>query len=454
MSELNKVAITKRIVHISTLDKPVEIKCCNKYHNFCSKYRLFRNIGRSEVRIPRYYTKLLKWAFYVLTIYGGAGVSTSSAVNLSSGYQIIQTPSVTNISSSVIPEPGNYSRNPPTGWAWNIQAFMNENLSSGLLGSIYASAASSPDRYCNNTLPYLTIDGYTGYEVSPGVLLIPYGSIRTPFRLSAATHSGTSQMYYQALVPNTMATGIANGSWDQKGIISGDAVSSAARGSCKSFIKGNNPINNNDWQAINYDYGTAQFNMGYGVYVSPTAAPFQKTVYIHQTYFGLLTNGMNSAVTRSFDLNLPSVNCTLNVPAVVDFGSVTSDAETAAKGISQQSTFAVNCSSTGGLPVSTTVGYSFTPKSQKGDKTSIPLIAKSGGAAVGSVRGFLGENAGSEAGCVNKNTSILMDGTPKPLRTITNNSSWSEPLFWVLCPKSDANPGLASATATLELYWQ
>lgn len=97
------------------------------------------------------------------------------------------------------------------------------------------------------------------------------------------------------------------------------------------FIKGNNPINNNDWQAINYDYGTAQFNMGYGVYVSPTAAPFQKTVYIHQTYFGLLTNGMNSAVTRSFDLNLPSVNCTLNVPAVVDFGSVTSDAETAAK---------------------------------------------------------------------------------------------------------------------------
>lgn len=93
---------------------------------------------------------------------------------------------------------------------------MNENLSSGLLGSIYASAASSPDRYCNNTLPYLTIDGYTGYEVSPGVLLIPYGSIRTPFRLSAATHSGTSQMYYQALVPNTMATGIANGSWDQR----------------------------------------------------------------------------------------------------------------------------------------------------------------------------------------------------------------------------------------------
>lgn len=75
MSELNKVAITKRIVHISTLDKPVEIKCCNKYHNFCSKYRLFRNIGRSEVRIPRYYTKLLKWAFYVLTIYGGRSIN-------------------------------------------------------------------------------------------------------------------------------------------------------------------------------------------------------------------------------------------------------------------------------------------------------------------------------------------------------------------------------------------
>ncbi|WP_300005248.1 hypothetical protein [uncultured Cedecea sp.] len=73
----------------------------------------------------------------------------------------------------------------------------------------------------------------------------------------------------------------------------------------------------------------------------------------------------------------------------------------------------------------------------------------------GYVRGFIGDNAGSDAGCNDTSSSILFNQDPVLLlENVDNNMSYSLDLKWVLCPV--ANPGLGAGTAstTLNVIWQ
>jgi hypothetical protein len=93
-----------------------------------------------------------------------------------------------------------------------------------------------------------------------------------------------------------------------------------------------------------------------------------------------------------------------------------------------------------------------TPKSPAGDKNSLPLMSVKG-AINGDIRGFRGTTASADAGCTDKSSSVPMDGSKTNLRTITTETSWSDPLVWVLCPRASADPGVATAAVAIDLNW-
>ncbi|WMT12462.1 hypothetical protein [Serratia fonticola] len=190
-------------------------------------------------------------------------------------------------------------------------------------------------------------------------------------------------------------------------------------------------------------------NVSYGVYVSPSAAAGT----LPTTYLQLhKTSGTNQQSVLNFtNLTIARTQCTLNTDAVVPFGDVTPSQTSSGDGIKVQSSLGVNCTNEAGAP--TAISYSVTQKTQAGDKYTLPMTLMAGGGIVGDIRGFLGANAATDAGCATNASSVPMDSTKVGLRSISGNESWSEPLVWVLCPKATAEPGRATAAASIDVYW-
>ena len=190
-------------------------------------------------------------------------------------------------------------------------------------------------------------------------------------------------------------------------------------------------------------------NVTYGVYVSSTAAAGS----LPTTYLQLhKTSGVNKQAILTFsDLVVSRTQCTLNTDAVVPFGDVTPSQASSGNGIKVQSSLGVNCTNETGTTAA--ISYSVTPKSQAGDQYTLPMISTAGGGIAGDIRGFLGANAATDAGCTTKASSLQMDSTQVALRNISNSESWSDPLVWVLCPRATAEPGPASAAATIDVNW-
>ena len=302
----------------------------------------------------------------------------------------------------------------------------------------FAGFAIAPDSLgsglCNSYVDrWKTINGYFGYEVHPGVLLVIHDT----------TITGD--------VVSSDARGIAvNGSINSKGIMSGNVPPNVNGINCYSYLRSDSETRTDT---------VTQFSGSYGYYVSETASltsdtGVQPTVIAFRRAKGqgpiFNTNYVRANSTSDrIIIKEPPMTCSVSVPPV-DFGEVASTA--VGNKVVVESTLGVNCTNTSNNSIPIT--YSMTPKTQAGDQTSIPMISKAGG-TVGDIRGFLGANASADAGCVAKTSSVRIDGSQTPLRTVPSNNSapWTSPLVWVLCPKATAKPGVASAAATFELNW-
>ena len=358
-----------------------------------------------------------------------------TALELKSGYQV-----VSEVVSTTLPwttgdtVPGN-----KPGWYYsqNLVPF----LASGVVGTVLVSAAPPTSGECISLYPMKSYDGYRGYEISAGILVIPFGTMSGPVVIHSGTMNPTTNG--GTFTPNGAPdlNTVSSASWDKSGTGSGDvSIRSDCLGVATSFNQAYGAIE------MNTNGGT-QSAIGYGVYVQPDAQKMTaKNVYV-QASRGYRWNTTPSTFDlRTFSLAWSGMDCTVNSAPSISFGDVTPSNDS----VAVSSSVDVTCSNPSGtaLPVS----YSVLPKSQGGDRYSIPLMSAKG-VAGGDVRGFLGVAAAAEAGCVDRNTSLPMDGTKVSLHTVTTSTSWSDALIWVLCPRATAEPGPATAAVTLDLNW-
>ncbi|MGL5386254.1 MAG: hypothetical protein ACRDCA_10490 [Serratia sp. (in: enterobacteria)] len=370
-----------------------------------------------------------------------AWAANSSALELRSGYQVIS-----EAESKTLPwttggiVPGN-----KPGWYYSTN--MVPFLGYGQVGTVLVSAAPLATGECVNMFPMASYDGYRGYEIAAGILVIPFGTMTGKMVLTAGTMNPSTNGGTFTPNANPGLNVTSSASWDKFGTGSGDL---STRSDC--FGVGTTYTVANAVVEMNTDGGT-QAVIGYGVYVKPgTAKMPTKTVYL-QAARGYRWNATPSTFdVRTFALTWSGMDCTLSTDASIPFGDITPADVGTPGGISVASTLDMNCSNPSGnaIPVS----YSVVPKTQAGDHYSVPLMSETqNGTVNGDVRGFLGATASADAGCVDKGSSMPMDGTKTSLRTVTTGTSWSDPLVWVLCPSAAAAPGPAKATVTLDLNW-
>jgi hypothetical protein len=355
----------------------------------------------------------IKWVFTILLV----PCTPVFAQVIGDGYTMLGTWSPSIGTSQYGPYSANTALN--YSWGWKLAAWQS-------------TPTDSNGATCNIAgQPYVTVDGWSGYQIQPGVLIILSGN------LSATTNTGTPNATANVATDNYSA------SWDSKGAITADWLSPGATSHCaglKRTLSGN-------FYALTG--GSAAMNVTYGIYVSPTAAAGA----LPTTYLQLhKTSGTNQQSVLNFsNLTIARTQCALDTAAVVPFGDVTPGQATGGKGIAVQSALNVNCTNDAGI--STDVSYSFTPKSQAGDQYTLPITSMADASVSGDIRGFLGVNATTDAGCTNKASSVPMDSSAFGLHTVTSTQSWSDPLVWVLCPRPTAEPGPATAAATIDVNW-
>jgi len=355
----------------------------------------------------------IKWLLAILLV----PCTPVSAQVIGDGYTKLGTWSPSIGTSQYGPYSANTALN--YSWGWKLAAWQS-------------TPTDSNGATCNIAgQPYVTVDGWSGYQIQPGVLIILSGN------LAASTTTGTPNATANVATDNYSAT------WDSKGAITADWLSPGATSHCaglKRTVSGN-------FYALTG--GSAAMNVTYGIYVSPTAAPGA----LPTTYLQLhKTSGTNQQSVLNFsNLSIARTQCALDTAAVIAFGDVTPGQATGGKGIAVQSALNVNCTNDAGI--STDVSYSFTPKSQAGDQYTLPITSMADASVSGDIRGFLGVNAATDAGCTNKASSVPMDSSAFGLHTLTSTQSWSDPLVWVLCPRPTAEPGPATAAATIDVNW-
>lgn len=376
---------------------------------------------------------------YLLGASALLSAANCSALELRSGYQVIGdvVNSTLQWTTGAI-VPGN-----KPGWYFsqNLVPF----LGYGQVGTVLVSAAPLASGECINMYPMATYDGYRGYEIAPGILVIPFGTLSGQMVVTAGTMNPVSNGGTFTPNSNPGLNTTSSASWNKFGTGSGNV---STRTDCVGV--GTTYTVSTGVVEMNSGGGT-QAAIGYGVYVKPGAAKMAtKTVYA-QASRGYRWNATTSTFEkRTFSLTWTGVSCNVSTPSSISFGDVTPSDVGKPGGIPVSSQLDVSCVNPTGtsLPVS----WSVTPKSQAGDKTSVPLMSANG-AINGDVRGFRGASAATDAGCSDKSSSVPMDGSKTLLRTITTQTSWSDALVWVLCPRASADPGLATVAVAIDLNW-
>lgn len=338
------------------------------------------------------------------------------AVSVTEGYTRLGTWSPSLVSTAYGPYNANTAQ--IYSWGWKLSAWPTTPAEAN--GAICSAVG----------LPYTTIDGWSGYQIQPGVLIVLTGNL-TATAISAFPDAETD------IVTDSYAA-----SWNNKGAMTADGLTpgqTQCAGYKRTFTE----------SFFSLAGGTTTMNVTYGVYVSPTAAEGP----LPATYLQLFkTSGHNDrAILSLTNLTVSRTQCSMDTTAVVPFGDVKASVATSGKGVVVQSSLNVNCTNEAG--VSEQVTYSVTPKTQAGDQYTLPMISTAGGGIAGDIRGFLGVNAVTDAGCTTTASSVRMDNTRVALRTVVSTQSWSDPLVWVLCPRTMAEPGPATAAVTLDVNW-
>lgn len=358
-----------------------------------------------------------------------------AALELKPGYQVVSDV----VSMSLAWTSGDTVPANKQGWYYsqNLVPF----LASGVAGTVLVSPAPLSSGECLSLYPMTSYDGYRGYEISTGILVIPFGTMTGPILINSGTMTPTTNG--GTFTPNggPDLNTVSSVTWDKFGTASGNvSVRTDCLGVATNFNQSFGVIEMNTG-------GGTQSAIGYGVYVKPDAPKMVvKNVYV-QTARGYRWNTMPPTFDRrTLSLAWSAMQCTVHSSPLISFGDVTPEDSS----VKVNSSVDVTCSNPSGTALP--VVYSVQPKTHAGDHYTIPMMSEKGTVS-GDVRGFLGTAAITESGCADRNSSLPMDGTKISLHTVTTSTSWSDPLVWVLCPRNTAEPGSATAALTFDMNW-
>lgn len=184
------------------------------------------------------------------------------------------------------------------------------------------------------------------------------------------------------------------------------------------------------------------------IYVDDTARPGTYTVPALLLVVDI-SGGTSTQIAAGGTITVTAkASCTINMPAVVNFGTVLPGTSI----VTKDGQIGVQCQN--GLAASNSVNYRATPTTlAPGATTHIPLLNQSSKSEVGTIRGFLGANGVTEAGCNDASSSMYMDGSSHFLTSVSKNGSSNVPVTWTLCPIPNSEPGLATAGLAIEIDW-
>ena len=182
-------------------------------------------------------------------------------------------------------------------------------------------------------------------------------------------------------------------------------------------------------------------SLKYGVYVAPDA---KEGTYTFEFWAGKYY-GTFSHVNKS--INVALTKCSVLTPGQIDFGQIVSGATAP---VIRDGEVSISCK---GQAPAIDIYYSARTV-VSGSTVSVLDMSNANGEKQGEIRGFIGTTAGSDAGCVDKSSSMIFNGAEYSLFNVSNNVSFNVPLKWVLCPVP--NPGLdkGNASAELDIIWK
>lgn len=166
----------------------------------------------------------------------------------------------------------------------------------------------------------------------------------------------------------------------------------------------------------------------------------------------ILTMGrgtFNQILPSNFNVRVTRLKCTVNTPQSIDFGTVANSSKTPRTIAGEVS---VACAQ-GSVPESLEVSLLARPVGGSVLPTDTTVGVQIGGETVGTVRGFIGERANEEAGCIDRPSSLSLNYLNQyKLGGITQSESaknFTQPLVWTFCPVPNSKTG--RATAAIEL---
>lgn len=327
-----------------------------------------------------------------------------------------------------------YGYTPLGTWSPSVTTTQRNSTNSWVYPTTFGLHVYPFDNYnptCNmDSMVPDTLNGYRGVRIRPGVLLIYTGTVSGTNRLS--TTEGSRTEFY-------------TGTWDSHGNLAGSIAANNPGASCVGTAK------SSDIPSLSPN-STASANITYGVYVAPgtPATTYSGGVLYFVKGAGGLDTRAQAKMTFPPITVVPTA-CTLTTAVRVAFGPVVpGDAPP-----SYVTDLLVACTKRSGAPAVTASVVVSPVGSDAGGVTTLRLTDGRGGVS-GDIRGFLGDAAPGESGCLDKPSSVRMDGTPTEILTLSqaaSSASTSKPLIWVLCPRPDASPGVATATASIEVNW-
>lgn len=342
------------------------------------------------------------------------GISFSAHADywLNEGFTPITTDSVNIKTSTSI-----------TSWTFNVLAptFFGIGMSSSPWLSGSCSGASVPKM--------TTIDGYSGIELSPGVLLVIYNSTLT---------STARQAYYglatQTATFNAMGSLYVNIGTEGSGNVCYDVRDNPAQ------------------QQLNLsDVRSTVGNIKYGIYVKPgTASTIMTVPYI---LIGKL-NASSSWVSQPLSLSQQKLyinyfECSITPPAPVNFGQVNITGKPANTLLAAKSmNLAINCKGSNQMSKTVSVAFDGTFAGATWGRLS---MSNASNAVMGYIRGRYATDAGTCAS--DTNTEVAFNGNTSKVINNVSVGLTSIPITWSLCT-NDANLyGEGTAQATVNVSW-
>lgn len=299
----------------------------------------------------------------------------------------------------------------------------------GLAFTIGRNQVSSQCKSPNQALPHSIVDGYSGILLATGVLFVIYDGTLSGER---GTTAGTLNYSY---------------SWDSMGILMPATGTEAPW--CvdpRVSLSGGRSVSlapPNGWTTGSFETG---IYVSSGITSATVSVP---ELYVTRGYANSAAGQAGTFIGTSGKTYTIVSDCTVSTPATVSFGNI--DAGSTDSVISPDEGMGVSCE---GALTTVNITYSVQPISQT-LTTSTLAMTNSQGTTLGAVRGFIGTNADTDAGCNDTATSIHFGASATNLLTAAaNNTSHTLPLKWVLCPSSSAVPGQGTASATLDIIWQ